>query len=395
MGQKGTEAAPAAAGERVVLLDALRGFALFGILLANIGYWSGWSFLDEARRIALAGKAQVDIEHLLHMTLIDGKFYTIFSLLFGLGFALQLSRLEARGADGIRIFRRRLLVLLAIGLVHLCLIWDGDILTLYALLGLLLPFVRHWSERRTLIVAVLLLLSPLIGVPLFKAIGFAPHDWFYGRGIDAATRGGLAMGGEVDWLLRTDWQSRLIWCETGVHFRIGYLLESWRLPKVLGIMMIGAMLGRRLVEGRLIEDRELMRRVLIWGLAIGLPFSLAYAIAHTGQDNPLPVLGTAPLGFAYAVGFVLLWPRAPWLRIFAAPGRMALTNYLMHSLLGSLIFFGFGFGLVGKFEPWAIYLIAVAIFAFQILFSTLWLKRFDQGPMEWLWRLGTYGRRRA
>ncbi|RYE03364.1 MAG: DUF418 domain-containing protein, partial [Sphingomonadales bacterium] len=130
-------AAPVSATERMDLLDGLRGFALLGILLANIDYWSGWLFLTPDQAAALAGGTQAHVQHVLHKLLIDGKFYTIFSLLFGLGFTLQLSRLEKRGADGVAIFRRRLLALLAIGLVHLWLIWDGDILTLYALLGLL------------------------------------------------------------------------------------------------------------------------------------------------------------------------------------------------------------------------------------------------------------------
>jgi uncharacterized protein len=169
-----TTAAPVTAAERIDLLDGLRGFALLGILMANILYWSGWLFLPPDRAIAIAGPTQFAVDAFLPKLVVDGKFYTIFSLLFGLGFALQLSRLERRGANGIRIFYRRLLVLLAIGLVHLCLIWDGDILTLYALLGMFLPLFRKWSERGILIAGLVFLLLPLAGVPLFHALGWAP-----------------------------------------------------------------------------------------------------------------------------------------------------------------------------------------------------------------------------
>ncbi|MEZ0243340.1 MAG: DUF418 domain-containing protein, partial [Sphingomonas sp.] len=279
-------AAPVTAAERIDLLDGLRGFALFGILLANILYWSGWLFLPHDRAIAISGETQFVVEAFLHKLLIDGKFYTIFSLLFGLGFALQLSRLEKRGADGVRIYRRRLLVLLGFGLIHLVLIWDGDILTLYALLGFLLPFFRNWSERRTLVAVAILLLLPLPGAWLFHALGWTPHLFFYGLG-DRIAAGMIGPPGpEVDWLARRDWQAHLAWLMGGWPYRIGGLIESWRVPKVLGIMLLGAMLGRRLVAGRLFEDRRLMRRTLFWGLLIGLPASLAYALAEkAGQDS--------------------------------------------------------------------------------------------------------------
>jgi len=379
--------------ERLDILDALRGFALLGILLANIDYWSGWLFLRPEQALALAGGTQADVQHFLHKLLIDGKFYTIFSLLFGIGFTLQLSRLEQRGANGVAIFRRRLLVLLAIGMVHLWLIWDGDILTLYALLGLLLPLVRKWSERRLLTVAVALLLLPLIAAPLLKAAGINPGMPFYMIGGMIAGTQGLEMGSELAWLARPDWHSHLVWLESGGFFRIGMLLEWWRVPKVLGIMLIGMVLGRRLVAGTLLADTRLWR-VLMWGLLIGVPFSLLYALDDkAAQDGAWAVIGTAPLGFAYAAGFALLWPKLRALRLFAAPGRMALTNYLMHSLLGILIFYGIGFGLVGTLPPLGFYGVALAIFAFQILFSRWWLARFDQGPIERLWRRATYGRR--
>lgn len=124
---------PPPPAERVDVLDALRGLALFGILLANILYWSGWSMVTDAQRLHWAGADVVLWQYRFHHLLVDGKFYTVFSLLFGVGFALQLERLARRGHDGLRIYRRRVLVLLGIGLVHSYLIWDGDILTLYAL----------------------------------------------------------------------------------------------------------------------------------------------------------------------------------------------------------------------------------------------------------------------
>ena len=386
--------AAASAAERIELLDALRGFALFGILLANMLYWSGWIFMPESERAALAGAGQVNAQHFFHHFLVDGKFYTLFSLLFGMGFSLQLARLERRGADGVRIYRRRLLVLLGIGLVHLVLIWDGDILTLYALLGLLLPLFRSWSEPRLLGASAVLILAPVLGVTLFQVFGWQPHLFFYNLGNSIALSLGGTPGSEIAWLRREDPQGFLAWVLGGWPYRPGTLIESWRIPKVLGIMLLGLALGRRLAAGTLFEDRRLMVRTLVAGLAIGVPLSWLYAAAPGLSQASIPsTLGTVPLALAYGAAFVLVWPHArPLLAWLAPAGRMALTNYLTHSLLGIIIFYGIGFGLVGYLPPVQFYAVAAAIFLGQVLVSHLWLARFDQGPVERLWRLATYGR---
>ena len=117
-----TSGTPIAASERYEVLDGLRGIALFGILLANILGWSAWGFMPADQRLAIAGEDAVRWQYIFHHMFVDGKFYTIFSLLFGVGFALQLARLERKGLNGLAIFRRRLLILLGIGLIHVSLI---------------------------------------------------------------------------------------------------------------------------------------------------------------------------------------------------------------------------------------------------------------------------------
>lgn len=388
----GSLAAGPTGKDRIDLIDALRGFALFGILLANILYWSGWSFMDGAQRLAVASPGAIAWQHFLHNLLIDGKFYTLFSLLFGIGFALQLLRLESRGADGVRIYLRRVSVLLAIGLIHVVLIWDGDILTLYALLGFVLVLLRRWSNQALTVGAIILLLLPLAGVPIFRSMGWAPHEYFY----DLADRLAVILHGSTEdgviWLGRSDAWSYISWVLSGWPYAIATRLEGWRIPKVLGTMMLGMVLGRRLAAGTLLDDRRLLWSVVVAGLTVGLPFSYAYARgAHFGQHSIPAIIGTAPLAFAYAAAFVLSWPYTrKALGVLAAPGRMALTNYLMHSLLGIILFYGIGFGLIGKLGPSAVYGVAGAIFAGQVIFSTLWLRRFSQGPMEYLWRRLTY-----
>ena len=384
------------AKDRIEQLDALRGLALFGILLANILYWSGWVLVTDAERQAMATPAEQLWQYRFHHLLVDGKFYTLFSFLFGLGFALQLDRLERRGADGIRIYRRRVLVLLGIGLIHSLVIWDGDILTLYALLGLLLPLFRGLSDPRLLLwAAALIFLVPIVGVSTFTALGWHPERSLYGLS-DAV----LAVFG---WRPGADIALRLlpvaapgdvvVWNLSGTPFSWGLRIESWRIPKVLGIMILGMWAGRRLASGQLLADRRLLWRVFGAGLAIGGPLSLAYALVPKQDQTSLwSMLGTVPLALAYAAGFALSWPKLQrGLGLFAAPGRMALTNYLTHSLLGALIFYGIGLGLIGRLSPPEFYAVALLIFASQILLSRWWLRRRSQGPMEALWRRLTYG----
>ncbi|MCZ8369285.1 MAG: DUF418 domain-containing protein [Porphyrobacter sp.] len=288
-----------------------------------------------------------------------------------------------------------MLVLLAIGTVHALLIWDGDILMLYALLGLLLPLFYKWSERHLLIAAALLIfVVPFVGIWLFERLGWAPHRYLYESADAIVWKLGIDPSPDkvLDWLLRDDLRGWVAWQGTGTIYSVATRIETWRIAKVLGIMLIGLVVGRRLVSGQIIENRRLLVGVLWTGLAIGVPATFAYAWnPGMGQASWPSLIGTVPLALAYAAAFVLVWPRArPVLRHLAPVGRMALTNYLTHSLIGLTLFYGIGFGLAGAFKPVQFYAIAVLIFAGQMVFSRWWLDRHEQGPMEALWRRATY-----
>lgn len=381
--------------ERIPQLDALRGFALFGILLANILAWSGWFLISHEENAMRFGTDAVAWQYRFHHLLIDGKFYTIFSLLFGAGFALQIARLQARGAPSMKIYRRRLFVLLGIGLIHSWLIWEGDILTIYALLGFALPLFYGLSERALLIAgAALVLVVPPLGIALFDLLGWRPQDALYELGDGIATALGADTSPEklLDWVRRDDLAGWFSWILSGTPFSLGSRIETWRFPKILGVMLIGMVAGRRISEGQLIGNRKLLRWVFAIGLAVGVPFNLAYAVfPGLGQTDWPSLFGTLPMGLAYAAGFLLLWPRASSLFVHLVPvGRMALTNYIAQSIFGTLIFFGIGLGLVGTMNPLQIYAVAIAIFALQIVFSHWWLGKHRQGPLEKAWRDLTY-----
>lgn len=402
---------PSTSAERITAIDALRGFALLGVFVANmISSFSGWIDLPEAERWAMFGMVGDRVTGLLTLVFIDGKFYSLFSMLFGAGFAIQLARLERRGVAGARIFRRRTTVLLGIGLIHLVFIWLGDILTLYALCGFVLLMIRNWSDRRLLGVALALIAVVAPAKMLLRAIGVPLDLGVFGLIADLARLQGVREATPdiyLEILRMKDWGSFFTYQFQGVVWRVGYLLESGRIPKVLALMMIGMWAGRRLVAGTLLDDRRLLKRVLAWGLCVGLPGNLLYAVSFAlGLGGGSPVisflqdlgyaLGVIPLGMAYGAAFLLLWPRARRvLGLFAPAGRMALTNYLTQSLLGLFIFMGVGLGWAGYMTPPQFVGLAVLLFAVQGIASALWLRRFGQGPMEALWRRLTYGGRRG
>ena len=392
-------AGPVSNAERHHVLDALRGFALFGIFLANIRFFSGWEFLGEEQRDALAPGGYQLIEF-LHLVLIDGKFYTLFAFLFGLGFALQLQRLEGRGAAATRIYLRRTTILLAFGLIHLFAFWLGDILTPYALLGFVLLAIRKWSDRSLLIASGIALIFPVIGYAIFWTFGIDNSLGLYNIAFAIVPPG--AENPMVD-LRLTDWGDRLQSSLGLGVLRLGYLFDTWRWPKLFAIMLLGLWAGRRLINGELFGNTRLLWGVLLVGLASGaVAGPILASLGGIGFNRPYSLTGffavvaytfaVIPLGLAYAAAFALAWRGASRvLRILAAPGRMALTNYLAQTLVGLTVFYGVGFGQAGDWSIQALLAFAFAVYVAQGTLSHFWLRHFNYGPAEWLWRSLTYG----
>jgi uncharacterized protein len=397
--------------ERIHLVDALRGFALFGVLLINLGSFSLFWGVPAEQKAALATAGWDQVTRFLLDALVRGKFYSLFSLLFGLGFAIQMLRAEERGAAFLPTFRRRLAVLLAIGLVHLVFVWDGDILVLYAMLGFLLIPFRRASDRTLLVTAAALLAAPILidlaimfsggrldpGAPLLRVGETIYQDWFgYADDPEAAMQHVLS-GGVVSFL---QWQL------PGPFYRYADLLSTSRAPKVFGMFLLGLWMGRRQILRHVEAHRRLLRHVLVAGLVIGLPANLALAglmAVDAPPFTPLAVLettayalGVAPLALAYAAGFALLWQRPRWARgmaILAPVGRMALSNYLLQSVVCIGLFYGIGLGLGGRVSTVFLPLVAAGIFVVQVGLSVAWLRTHRFGPLEWVWRRLTFGRR--
>ena len=362
--------APVKSSERYIILDALRGFALLGICMANFPEFSLYTFLKAEAAAAFPSAGMDSITRYLLYVFVDGKFYTLFSLLFGIGFSIIISNAARKGANGFRIFYRRMFLLACIGFLHLMFIWSGDILMLYALLGMLLPLFRHASDRTLLAWAAALLLTS--------------DNFAY-------------------WLRDAqDYQAVFQFLIQGALVRVQEFIDGNRYFKVMGLFLIGFYIGRRKIYASLEERKEWLQGLCRYGLLIGLPLSLVYAWScQNGHPWGLTVhsllylVSVYPTGFAYAAGISLLYLRWKKLRLWswlAAPGRMALSSYIGQSVIGMFLFYGIGLGWgagIGLLQTEGIVL---GVYLFQMLFCLGWLKFFRFGPLEWIWRMLTYGR---
>lgn len=390
--------------ERHIILDALRGLALFGICLANYPEFSLYTFLSGEATAAMP-TAEIDtVVKYLQYIFIDGKFYTIFSLLFGIGFSIILSNASRKNRNGMKIFYRRMTVLFFIGLFHLLFLWAGDILILYAFVGFFLPLFRNVSNKKLLIFSGVLLLFPILIDACVVVFGWnlaapAINATQYFHGLAGITEENFPV-----WLVESkSYFDVLKFNLAGSFIRMQEFIDGNRAFKVLGLFLLGLYIGRNGIYADLQGNKKLLKKALIYGFIIGFPTSLLYAFsAMNGQPMGLVMhsaiyaISVVPLSFGY-IGAICLWylkhTEHNIFKIFAAPGRMALTNYLMQSVIGMIIFYGIGFKLGAGTGLVYVELIATAVFGFQILYSYLWLHYNRFGPLEWGWRMLTYGER--
>ena len=394
---------PTTEKQRYIILDAMRGFALLGICLANFPEFGLWTFLSREAQEAMPTAHTDDIVHFLQYVFVDAKFYSIFSILFGIGFSIILGHAAERGSSGIRLFYRRMLTLLAIGILHLMLLWSGDILALYAITGMLLPFMRKLSDKRLLTIAAVCLSLPIlldawqelsnfsIATPVESAWWAKAHSY------------GITEENFASWLKDADGYLGVHqFLMQGAIERLYEFVDGHRLLKVLGLFIIGYIIGRNRLYAHLSENKHSLYKTFFISLVIGLPASILYAISATsghcwGQiiHSSLYALSAYPTALAYIAAFCLLYLRCPQCLLFnllAKPGRMALTNYLCQSVFGIAIYYGIGLGLGLSMGLWQIELTAICVFVIQIVFSHFWMRRFRYGLAEWLWRMITYCR---
>jgi uncharacterized protein len=396
--------------ERVELIDSLRGFALFGILMVNLPY-----MYEPMSQVMLGAKPDASSVHILAESFIkfffEGKFYVIFSMLFGFGFWLFMNKSMDNDTSPLPLFRRRLFFLLLFGIAHITLLWAGDILLLYALIGFLLILFRKSSDRRIKWWAVVMTLIPtVLSSVMFLFMSLASRVPEAQEAIDAQLQGNLAMITDLieraSLAYSTGSFGEIISVRTEEYLTLlsGSLL--FFSPVILAVFLAGFLIARNGMVKRYKENLPLFRRLFWWSLISGVVTNALYAIAYRNSVMSVPngwsllssamhTFGGISLGLCYISGMVILFikGRSGWLSANLAPvGRMALTNYLMQSVICALLFHSYGFGLYGEFKIWQGIILTFLIFALQIVVSRWWLNRFQFGPFEWLWRSLTYWR---
>ncbi|MGB3816728.1 DUF418 domain-containing protein [Achromobacter pulmonis] len=392
--------AVAMAPPRLAHVDALRGFALLGILVVNIGVFASPFYASGIVDPAFARPWDQAVRWLVAW-LFETKFYLLFSFLFGYSFTLQISAAERAGvAFGPR-FLRRLAGLAALGLAHAVLFYQGDILLTYALLGLALMACRGMAPGRALRVALWLIgltslaWAVLGGLSLLDPVGTVAMGQGGNNVALADSHAAIqAYRGTIATTVARHWQEL-----TSGIWGVILLVQG---PFVFAMFLAGYALGRRQALADPWRQPRVLWLLCALGALPGLAGSAAYATAALPSmallwEIPGLALGlfTAPLlSMSYAAALLLAMRTRPgaWLaRTLAPAGRMALSNYLMQSVVCAFIFTGWGLRLSGGVSPGAALLIAGAIFGAQLPFSAWWLRHHAQGPVEWLLRALTLG----
>lgn len=373
-----TPDAPTPPDERLVIIDILRGVALLGIFSVNMLFFS-----SAAGYFGLTGFWPGPINRGLEAFIrifAQGAFYSLFSFLFGLGFALQLRR----GRASLPRFRRRLAVLLGIGLVHASLIWYGDILLTYAAAGFVMTLFAFQRSRVLLVGAVVFFALSCGSYLGFFNLGLAGRAPWLNVQVFAQTFGAGSYAEVVAYQLRM----------------VGREVLNFPsfLPTVLWLFLLGALSGRAGLFSH--PNRRVWLGVLAAALPLALIFKGFYAYWFlSGTYHPFALgfsfaLGGPALMFVYLSSLSLLLQNPAWgrrLAGFGAAGKMALSNYLAQSVVCTLIFNGYGLGYFGDLGLVVTMPLVLIIFALQVAFSRAWLGRFRFGPAEWVWRSLTYG----
>lgn len=394
---------PLQAKQRIDFIDILRGFALFGVLIINIYTFSqppsghiGSSYND------LHGFQEIFAWFI--NIFITGKFYTIFSFLFGLGFAIQIERLRSKTDKYISIYVRRLFILIAIGFIHAIFLYTGDILKLYALNGFLLLLFRNSSPKKIFIWAASL---SFVMILIFSAATISDMN-------QSAESDSTEIETKSDDRL-THKEKEAIWSKTYENGSL-YEITKTRIEilydvemisfyiispfVILPLFLMGAYFGKKKIFQNLKANKKLFRKMQLWGLLFGILLSAALVAESILYDNEsgtlksfISQLNNIAMA-SFLVGSAVLLFLNNKLSALYKPlkclGQSALSNYLLQSLVFGLLMFNYGFGFAGKFNVSEIFCIAVVLFILQAYLSVLWMNKFRFGPAEWLWRSLTY-----
>lgn len=389
-------AGPLPLSGRVELIDTLRAMALFGVILMNI---VSMVMFFQAEVIMARAEIADMITGVTNLLFLQGKARSCFAFLFGVGFGVMLLRAQAAGRTFNGFYWRRMGVLFVFGAINQLFLFWGDILMIYSLVGATLPAFRHLSNQALLRTAMVLVL----GVPVLQGL------WEMSMGTPVPPITDAEM--EVWTASATQVLHHAPYGLQIVEANLQTLLHRWGNDPVhmgvyvigiLGLFLLGMWVARRGILFDVPPHRPLLRRIAWVALPVGFLLSLLNASINLGWQPGQPMAGVVTASYAglavmsmgYVALFALLLDRRGQgvKRLLAPVGRMALTNYLASGAIGALVYHGYGLGLMAKLSMAQMNVLALAVFALLVVFSHVWLRFFRQGPLEWLWRVCTYGR---
>ena len=356
--------------KRVEIVDALRGLALLGILLANVPY------VEDA-----GSSSDRTVSFLFHM-LVEKKFITIFSILFGFGFFIQLKKAEEAGINFRSYYFKRMLILLVIGCIHAYIFWFGDIIRNYAICGMALLLVYKWSPKKILVTG--LIFSVLLTATVFIANGAIGMQYSFDTSI-------------VKDHPLTDSYWRYLCINARIDPFVNFIQDSpITMVFCFGNMLIGFWMGRSGFFQHLSKFSSARKKLILSGLLTGLASSYLLWLITNGKFELTPALLWLPYiivagmllqSLFYISAFINLFQMSRLkkaLSVFIPVGMMSLTNYLLQTVFYLLVFFHWTEGpqLFGKINMTQTYGLAILFFAIQVVISRLWLKNHDQGPVE-------------
>ncbi|MGN4125175.1 DUF418 domain-containing protein [Lysinibacillus sphaericus] len=396
--------APIAAKERIETLDILRGFALFGIILANIVWFLYPVYMQEDPSFknewtSFWNQADYTVKTLLSM-FVDGKFVMLFSMLFGFGMVIMQERVAAKQLNFWGIYSRRLIALFIFGCIHAYFIWFGDILTDYAILGLLLLVMHKLKSNAMLIISVtlyclffgLLTLGALSSDSTMTMTMSEENRQLTQATIEAHQNGGIQELMDANFMERTFYTMRNGLYVLYLGNPIFYLLTN--LPFLL-MFLFGAAIAKKKWIHRFEEYRKGFFITWFMTLIFGgtLSWILPFLLDNSSAAQLIQYISSPLLTIFYAISLIFIYHTVKGKKVLqwlAFPGRMAFTNYIGQSIICTFLFGPFALGVYGKLHLTTAIIIAIGIFALQIIMSKLWLSKFRFGPLEYVWRSITY-----
>lgn len=387
---------------RIEHIDVIRGIAVLGILFVNMAHFSYpdlyLSMMDADNFItANWGKLDKLVKVLLNI-FVQMKFIFIFSFLFGFGMILMMFRADEKGQKFAPLYLRRLAVLFLFGVIHSFLLWDGDILMDYALLGFILFLFRKCRPKVFFISAILLYLLFSVPTILYELSSVGESEqlakWQVEMMDESEQNAKQALAvyseGTFTEIATQRVHDRIYYMSINGMVSLNPIIYFFANIPYFSMFLLGAYFAKRKILHHPKKYNKLLKKLMFISVIIGLPSNILFGIFHY---DLFILIGAPFLAVFYIVTIVFLF-NSPvgkkLLKPLKAVGRMALTNYILQSVIATTIFYNYGFGLYGKIGPFVGLIFTISIVIFQIVFSNYWFKKFQFGPLEWLWRKMTY-----